>query len=287
MHSAKSKLPFVSVGLAFRQPRCLLKNRKIKYFMCTAVPYVYQPCKKITNHQQCRSAGTYPVYLQTIVGPSGFSNDITTFTFDSVGRVHTVQDPLGYTLTFAYDAMDRLVSTTFPDSTTELTTWYLLDPVIFQDRLGRITQDTYDNMRQLIKSVDSQNRVTQLMWCSCGSLMHLTDGNGNETTWNHDVLGRTVQKVFADGSQENYVYEPYVPNTEGLALGRLSTVTDALVVRQKIFSSTWITLSSKIRLYALCRSTPRQDFCIRPWATCAFRRDKYLGNTLIIPTMLT
>ncbi len=165
-------------------------------------------------------AGTYPVYLQTIVGPSSVSNDITTFTFDSVGRVHTVQDSLGYTKTFAYDNMDRLVSTTYPDSTTDITTWYLLDPVIFQDRLGRITQDTYDSMDQRIKNVDSLGRVTQYTWCSCGSLSHLTDGNGNETTWNHDILGRPLQKVYADGSQVNYSYENI--------FGRLNTVTDAL-----------------------------------------------------------
>ena len=81
-------------------------------------------------------------YLQTIDGPLSGSDDVTTFSWDAAGRVSSKIDSLGYELDFDYDDMDRLVSTTFPDATTSTTTWFRLDPVVTQDRQGRISSAT-------------------------------------------------------------------------------------------------------------------------------------------------
>jgi RHS repeat-associated protein len=119
-------------------------------------------------------------------------------------------------------------------------------------------------MRQLVKHVDSLGRATQYAWCSCGSLSHLTDGNGNETTWNHDILGRPIQKVFADGSQVNYVYEQVpVPATTQITLGRLSTVTDALG-QTKTFSYNMDNTVSQIAYTNSIHSTPTRTFAYDP-----------------------
>ena len=159
-------------------------------------------------------------YLHTIDGPLAGSSDLTTYTFDSVGRILSITDSVGYIETFSYDAMDRLVKTTFPDSTSASITWYRLDPVVMRDRRGRVTQNSFDNMGQKISEIDSLGRITKYSWCACGALRKLTDGNGNVTTWSHDLQGRVLQKVYPNPSKVvDFTYEND---------GRLHSITDSL-----------------------------------------------------------
>src|SRR5437773_2776980 len=67
---------------------------------------------------------------------------------------------------------------------------------------------------------DPLGRTTLYNWCSCGSLTSITDARGKVTTFNRDLQSRVYQKVFADTTSLNYVYE----NTTS----RLKSMTDAL-----------------------------------------------------------
>jgi YD repeat-containing protein len=128
-------------------------------------------------------------YLTKIQGPLSGNNDITTFTYDSYGRLYTITDSEGYTLTYSYDNMNRPTQTLYPDGTTEQTIYDRIQPVLRKDRIGRWTQDSYDSIGQLSYEIDPLGRKTQYTWCDCGSLSTLTDPNGHVTTWNHDLQG--------------------------------------------------------------------------------------------------
>lgn len=56
-------------------------------------------------------------------------------------------------------------------------------------------------------------------WCTCGALAALIDPKGQKTTWHHDLSGRTLEKVYADGTKVTFAYDPYS--------GRLLSKTDA------------------------------------------------------------
>ncbi|MBS1996705.1 MAG: hypothetical protein JSS86_10355, partial [Cyanobacteria bacterium SZAS LIN-2] len=159
-------------------------------------------------------------YLSKIDGPLAGSQDVTTFTYDGYGRVYTVTDSEGYTLTFSYDAANRPTQTLYPDGTTEQTIYSNLDPAITIDRLGRSTQRAYDVMEQVSYEVDPLGRKTQYTWCTCGSPVTLTDPAGHVTTWQHDLQGRTTKKTYQDTTFSTYSYDP--------AVGRLVSSTDAL-----------------------------------------------------------
>ena len=159
-------------------------------------------------------------YLTQIQGPLAGSDDVTNFTFFGYGVPETVTDSEGYELVFAYDDLNRLTSTTYPDGTTDKTTYNLLDPVMSADRLGRTSRGSYDRLDQLISETDPLGRTTRYCWCPCGSLKTLTDPAGHVTTWNHDLEGRPIRKVYADQSSWSYSYAP----TNGL----LTSQTDAL-----------------------------------------------------------
>ncbi|NJA08181.1 hypothetical protein HC024_20950, partial [Methylococcaceae bacterium WWC4] len=62
------------------------------------------------------------------------------------------EDQKGVRLLF--DDFDRLVKITYPDGTTQTTTWDKLDKVSVTDREGRVTHYSYDAVRNLVAETD-------------------------------------------------------------------------------------------------------------------------------------
>ena len=129
------------------------------------------------------------------------------FAYDGFNRINSATDPLGYRLMLSYDAADRLTAITYPDATTDQYTYQNLDLLSQTDRLKRTTQYAHDALRRLTQITDPLGRITKFSYCNCDSVSQLTDPNLNVTTFNYDLQGRTVGKMFADGSQEAYGYE--------------------------------------------------------------------------------
>jgi RHS repeat-associated protein len=146
-------------------------------------------------------------YLLSITGALQNASDVTSFAYDSYGRVHTTTDTEGYTLTYTYDVMDRVTNIAYPDGTTEQFVYSNLDLVASADRLGRWTTHIYNADRQLTQTQDPLGRITQYNYCDCGALESVIDPAGNPTWWDHDVQSRVTAKHYADGSTLQYTYE--------------------------------------------------------------------------------
>jgi RHS repeat-associated protein len=146
-------------------------------------------------------------YLVAVDGPLPGTNDTSSATYDSYGRILTQTDLNGYSATVDYDAMDRITRITMPDSSFYQITYDRLDPVVLQDRAGRKTFLEYDPLRQLTSRTDPLGRVTRFQWCSCGSIKSLTDPLGRTTAWHTDGQDRLISKQYGDGSQVTYKYE--------------------------------------------------------------------------------
>ncbi len=144
---------------------------------------------------------------------------LRTYTYDAYGRVASRTDSEGHMLAFAYDALNRPVSVTFPDGTRRSVVWDKLDPVSTTDREGRTTTYAYDSVRDLIAETDPLGQVTKYGYYANGKLQSLTGPNGNTTAWERDIQGRVTARVYADGTQEAYAYD---------RAGRLARRTDAL-----------------------------------------------------------
>lgn len=140
--------------------------------------------------------------------------------YDTVGRTASTTDSEGYVIQYFYDNLNRLVKVSYPDGTSEEYRFDKLDQVAQIDRLGRLTQSKYNSMDELEESVDPLGRVTKYSWCSCGSLVSLKDGSGNQTIWHHDLQGRTISKQYADETEVDFEYES--------STSRLKSRTDAL-----------------------------------------------------------
>lgn len=162
-----------------------------------------------TNAKREKTTFTYDTngYLLSITGPLQTVEDTTNFTYDGFGRVRTVTDSEGYTLTYNYDNLDRITNVSHPDGTFEAFAYDRLDRVMAQDRLGHQTLYGNDALRRRVWMQDPLNRVTRFEYCGCGALSGLIDPQGQQTSWTHDVQGRLTGKICADGSRVTYHYE--------------------------------------------------------------------------------
>jgi len=143
---------------------------------------------------------------------------LATLTYDSAGRLHTETDADGYTLTYSYDDLDRLTRITHPDWTTEQFVYEILDLVAAKDRGGLWTLADYDRLRRLVAVQDPAGRITQLQWCKCGSPSELIDPEGSITRWDYDIQGRQTRKIYDDGTEERYAYQPFSGRPESIML---------------------------------------------------------------------
>lgn len=173
---------------------------------------------KVTNPKNETTALAYNAngYLLSITGP--IAGSTVSFTYDGYGRTRTVTDQQGYTVTTDYDALNRLTLITFPDSTFEQTVYDRLDPVHTKDRFGRWSHSMYDSLDRANAVIDALGRVSQFIWCSCGSLSEIVDPMKNITTFTRDLQGRVILKTFHDGTSISYKYENFT--------SRLKEVTD-------------------------------------------------------------
>lgn len=156
-------------------------------------------------------------YLTKLTGPVTGSS--TLFTYDGYGRLRTVTDPEGYKITTDYDVLDRPTVITYPDGSYEQFVYDRLDAVHKRDRIGRWSHTIYDSLRRESANIDPLGRITQFIWCKCGSIAEIIDPLKNITTFNRDIRGRITTKTYNDGKSINYVYE----NTTS----RIKQVTDA------------------------------------------------------------
>ncbi len=156
--------------------------------------------------------------LQTITGP--VTGAVTTSAYDAVGRVSSVTNAEGYTLTYQYDNLNRVVKTTYPDGTYEQSIYNRLEVGWQRDRAGRWTQTVFDANREMERVTDPAGRVVQFQRCQgCGALEGIVDGEGNRTSFAFDGAGRLVNKSYADGTGLSYEYEA--------GTSRLASMTDA------------------------------------------------------------
>jgi RHS repeat-associated protein len=148
------------------------------------------------------------------------------------GRLTSHTDPRGLMRTFLYDGLGRLTRTTWPDTTyTEVSytrtvggqPQVILDPVTVRDRLGFITANAYNGLRQKISVTDARNNTTTFTYCTCGSMETITDPLGNKTVNTFDLAGRRTAVEVRKPDQTVVATTSYDYD----ALGLLESQTDA------------------------------------------------------------
>ena len=152
------------------------------------------------------------------------------FTYDAVGRITTSTDPLGRTSTFEYDSRDRLIKTTYNDTSTELIEYGAGDNanliISTTDRNGIKTEYTHDDAGRIsqsqIKNHQSQILSETTSTYLAGTTKKLTTTrNGETTSYGYDYANRLVGTIIKANSNTNLT-----TTREYDQLDRLRSTTD-------------------------------------------------------------
>jgi len=161
---------------------------------------------------------------------------ITDYTYDSAGNRKTQTDARGVTATYGYDALNRLVSVSYPDSS--LNVGYSYDTAaaacasgetFAAGRLSLITdgsgstQYCYDRFGQMVRKVQTtagQSLTVRYSYTKAGQLSSVTYPDGTVADYVRDSLGRTTQVgVTRPGGSRQILltsasYYPFGPASE-------------------------------------------------------------------------
>lgn len=175
-------------------------------------------------------------------------NQTTTYAYDASGnrtsetrQRTTTGGPETLVTLYEYDALNRLVKTTYPDGSTTQTAFNAIGKqsettdqlgrktTYLYDDMGRLTQTTYadlttekseyDKEGRRTKSIDKANRATTFEYDKLGRLTRTIFPDSTSTSTVYDAAGQVVRSIDARNNATEYQYD---------AAGRRTKLTDAL-----------------------------------------------------------
>jgi len=197
---------------------------------------VYSYCDAI-NSTTCPVVGL----LLTEDGPRTDVNDVTTYTYytassangcgtpgsacHQAGDLHTVQDALGHTTTYAsYDGAGRVTRITDPNGTNTDITYDPRGRVLTRTYGGATTTYGYDPVGNLTQVTDPDNVVTHYTYDAAHRLTDVTDALGNHIHYTLDNAGNKTAETVYDASN---TVKRSIGRTFN-ALGQLTALRDGL-----------------------------------------------------------
>jgi RHS repeat-associated protein len=151
--------------------------------------------------------------LTSVKDPRG---NTTTYTYDKLGRLTKVAQPLEKTTSYAYDGVGNLLTRT----TAAGTLTYAYDAA---DRLEKVsTGETtlrsfgYDNADRLTAAIDAQGKKIEIAYDEDGRVASINDGRGQSLSRSYNSRGYLTKQVDGRGTLE-HGYDQ---------LGRLTSLTD-------------------------------------------------------------
>jgi RHS repeat-associated protein len=123
-------------------------------------------------------------------------------------RAALSRDKLGRTTSYGYDDMGRLVTTTYPDGTSEGATYDAEGRRLTStDRGGRTTSYSYDNVGRLLTTTYPDGGVVTNEYDDVGRLVSTKDARGNKTSYTYDAAGRRHTVTDALGNTTSFGYD--------------------------------------------------------------------------------
>lgn len=142
-------------------------------------------------------------------GIGGASSPVTSYSYDAVGNVLEITDPLGKVTTYTYDDLHRLIEEQQPDpdgagALGRPTTAYTYDAVgnllTLTDPVGNTTTWTYDRLSRQLTDTNELGQTRTFVYDAMSNLVERTDRNDRVIEYVYDNLYRNIAENWLDGS---------------------------------------------------------------------------------------
>jgi RHS repeat-associated protein len=112
---------------------------------------------------------------------------VTSYTYDILDRIQTIEDAAGNVTTYGYDANGNKSMVLDPESNT--------------------TSFIYDERNLLWEVIDALGNTTRYSYDENGNLNYINDPRFNTTAYAYDGFDRLVSTTYSDSSKEEYTYD--------------------------------------------------------------------------------
>ena len=109
--------------------------------------------------------------------------------------------------TLTYDAASRIIARTYPDGTTEHTTYDALGRIVRVQHGSRTATYAYDRCSRLIRMSDNSAGTRRFIYDAAGQLVTAVDALGYRTHFEYDPAGQMVRTLDATGQVTTYIHD--------------------------------------------------------------------------------
>jgi RHS repeat-associated protein len=167
--------------------------------------------------------------LWKIINPDPEST-FTEYTYNGNGNPTDVKDPNNNHTVYAYDKLNRLITTTRTEAILgEIITRYEYNTLDNQKKVtdpnGNNTQYTHDDFGRLNKTVSPDTGTTTYLYDEAGNLKQKIDAKGTVVNYTYDPLNRLKTVEFPSDPSQNIIYT-YDNLSVTNGKGRLTGMTD-------------------------------------------------------------
>ena len=126
----------------------------------------------------------------------------------TVGENMEWEEPTAWAYTtLTYDATSRIIARTYPDGTTEHTTYDALGRIVRVQHGARTATYAYDRCSRLIRMSDNSTGTRRFIYDAAGQLVTAVDALGYRTHFEYDAAGQMVRTLDATGQVTTYIYD--------------------------------------------------------------------------------
>ena len=126
----------------------------------------------------------------------------------TVGENVEWEEPTAWAYTtLTYDAASRIIARTYPDGTTEHTTYDALGRIVRVQHGSRTATYAYDRCSRLIRMSDNSAGNRRFIYDAAGQLVTAVDALGYRTHFEYDAAGQMVRTLDATGQVTTYIYD--------------------------------------------------------------------------------
>ena len=126
----------------------------------------------------------------------------------TVGENVEWEEPTAWAYTtLTYDAASRIIARTYPDGTTEHTTYDALGRIVRVQHGARTATYAYDRCSRLIRMSDNSAGTRRFIYDAAGQLVTAVDALGYRTHFEYDAAGQMVRTLDATGQVTTYIYD--------------------------------------------------------------------------------
>lgn len=156
-------------------------------------------------------------YLWDPEDPNPIARELLTqVTYDRVGNVRTVTDPLGRIAERKYDSAGRLYEVVDPlanrqrfffDAASNLASVTQFDQSVASGEIATTTTFGYDALGREISTVDALGNQVRKAYDAAHNLVQVIDQEGHFTTFDYDGLGRQIRETRPEGIEIFRTYD--------------------------------------------------------------------------------